>query len=299
MNHVAAPQKRTTRFPDWLKKPVAVTAAVQRVASCIGDNRLHTVCEEAKCPNRSECFSRMTATFLVLGNRCTRSCGFCGIGNGNPLPLDPLEPLRIAQTAHILGLRHIVITSVTRDDCRDGGASHFVQCVQECRRLLPHATLELLIPDCGGNMQAIDAILEAVPEVLNHNIETVPRLYSRVRRGASYDRSLSILARASASGVITKSGIMVGLGESDKEVCAALHDVRKAGCSIVTIGQYLQPSQRALPVERYVSPQLFRVYEQEGAAMGFSYVAAGPFVRSSYKAQEAYAATTYSHSRMV
>jgi lipoic acid synthetase len=280
-----------TRFPAWLRKRLPPAGHAAGVSANIADKGLHTVCVEAKCPNRAECYSCGTATFLIMGNVCTRSCGFCGVGHGKPLPLDPLEPPGVAESARALGLRHIVITSVTRDDLSDGGAGHFVRTVEACRSLNPASTIEILVPDFNGSDSAIALAFSCRPEILNHNAETVPRLYSRVRPQADYRRSLALLSSAARQGLTVKSGFMVGLGETEEEVLSLLKDVRATGCSIVTIGQYLQPSAAQLPVESFVSPEQFARYEEAGKRLGFTAVVAGPFVRSSYHAREVFEKT--------
>ena len=283
--------KGRRRLPVWLRKNLPPAGFTAAVSSVIADSRLHTVCAEAKCPNRAECFSCGTATFLIMGNICTRSCGFCGVGHGAPLPLDPREPENVAAAADRLDLRHIVITSVTRDDLPDGGADHFVRTVQACRALNPWSAVEVLAPDFNGSAQAAGRVISGRPDIFNHNVETVPRLYPRVRPRAEYRRSLELLASAARSGLTVKSGLMVGLGETEKEVLMVLEALRAAGCSMVTIGQYLQPSAAQLPVEEFITPEQFSRYEQEGVRLGFSAAAAGPFVRSSYHAREIYGKT--------
>ena len=286
----APAQAGRRRFPDWLKKPrhdasdAHTGSSYASVTSCIAGNNVHTVCTEARCPNRAECFSAGTATFLILGNICTRRCGYCGIRHGNPLPLDPEEPAGVAASVKTLSLRHIVITSVTRDDLPDGGAGHFARTVRECRSAA--ATIEVLIPDFNGNPSALDAVLDAGPDILNHNVETVPRLYPAIRPQADYCQSLGLLAYVHSRGFTTKSGLMVGLGESEGEVCEVLEDLHNAGCRMVTIGQYLQPSPEQVPVQCFVPPEQFERYEKTGKAIGLHSVFAGPFVRSSYKAGE-------------
>jgi lipoic acid synthetase len=277
------------RLPCWLKKNLSLTARYGAVSSCVAMNSLHTVCTEARCPNRAECFSAGTATFLVLGNVCTRNCAFCGVHHGVPLTPDSQEPVRIAEAAQKLELRHIVITSVTRDDLPDGGAVHFTECVRQCRHRLPGSAVELLVPDFRGKDGALDRILDFCPDVFGHNIETVPRLYPRIRPKADYRHSLGVIARAAGKGIMVKSGMMAGLGETDEEIIAALRDLRAAGCRAVTIGQYLQPSVVQIPPERYISPERFRHFEEAGREAGLSCVVAGPYVRSSYRAQEVYA----------
>jgi lipoic acid synthetase len=245
---------------------------------------LRTVCQEARCPNAWECFARRTATFLILGDRCTRDCRFCNIASGPPRPVDPEEPRRVAEAAARLELDHVVVTAVTRDDLPDGGASHFAATIEAVRRRLPSAAIEVLVPDFGGDRAALAAVLAARPAVLNHNLETVARLYPLVRPQALYARSLALLA--AVEGIPAKSGIMLGLGESTAEVRQALRDLHRAGCRILTLGQYLRPSPRHLPVARYVPPEEFARLGDEARAMGFSQVASAPLVRSSYRAGE-------------
>jgi len=255
---------------------------------------LVTVCEEARCPNIHECWAReRTATFMLMGDICTRTCGFCAVGKGAPGPLDAEEPERVAEAVRELGLSHAVVTSVNRDDLSDGGAAHFAETIRAIRRQVPGCTVEVLIPDFCGDWDALGIVLREAPEILNHNLESVARLYRRVRPQARYERSLELLARAdairreSASGMRTKSGVMVGLGETRDELVRALADLRSAGCDIATIGQYLQPHERRLPVERYYTPDEFDALRREGEAMGFLRVEAGPLVRSSYHARRA------------
>ena len=266
-------------------------AKLHAVKSIARSHRLATVCEEARCPNRGECFERGTATFLLLGNVCTRPCGFCDIANGRPAPPDPLEPARLAAAVREMGLAYVVVTSVARDDLPDGGAAHFVATIRALRRLTPAPGVEVLVPDFRGRFASLDAVVAERPDVFNHNVETVPRLYSRVRRGARLDRSLGILAAAKdlAPDLTTKSGFMVGLGETRDEVIALLESLRAAAVDVVTIGQYLRPSRENLPVEEYVHPSVFDEYRRAGEAMGFRHVFSGPFVRSSYRAEEALA----------
>ena len=253
-------------------------------------SHLHTVCEEARCPNIGECFQRRTATFLLMGKRCTRSCGFCAVEQGAPFPLDADEPERVAQKVAELGLKHAVITSVTRDDLSDGGAAHFVRTVEALRRLCPATTVELLVPDFEGREPDIKTICDSRPEVFNHNLETVERLTPGVRDLASYRRSLSVLEiakKTSSSSVYLKSGIMVGLGERQAEVVQTLRDLNSVGCDIVTIGQYLRPSRQALPVAEYLEPERFEEYQVIGEEIGLKYLFSGPLVRSSYLADQA------------
>lgn len=255
---------------------------------------LVTVCEEARCPNIHECWAReRTATFMLMGDICTRHCGFCAVGKGRPGSLDPEEPERVAEAAAELGLSHAVVTSVNRDDLPDGGAAHFAATIRAIRRRLPGSTVEVLIPDFCGNWEALYTVLAERPEILNHNTETVPRLYRRVRPEAKYEQSLELLARADAwrrgtgANIKTKSGLMAGLGEAMEEILQTLRDLRKAGCDIATIGQYLQPHERRLPVERYYRPEEFERLRIEAEAIGFLHVESGPLVRSSYHARRA------------
>jgi lipoic acid synthetase len=255
---------------------------------------LVTVCEEARCPNIHECWAReRTATFMLLGDVCTRTCGFCAVGKGRPGSLDPDEPERVAEAAAELGLSHAVVTSVNRDDLPDGGAAHFAETIRAIRRRMPGCTVEVLIPDFCGSAEALEIVLAESPEIVNHNTETVPRLYRRVRPEARYDRSLEVISRADAwrrrsgAAMKTKSGVMAGLGETHDELVQTLRDLRAAGCDIATLGQYLQPHAKRLPVERYYSPAEFDRLREEGAAMGFFRVEAGPLVRSSYHARRA------------
>ncbi len=280
------------RKPEWLKRRLPTGEAFHQVQELIDSGRLRTVCQEAKCPNIWECFSHRTATFLIMGGRCTRNCGFCSVATGRPEPIDPGEPERVAEAAARMGLGYVVVTSVTRDDLADGGAAHFAATIRAIRRRTPAAEIEVLIPDLQGDGEALAAVLAAQPNVLNHNIESVPRLYPRVRPQADYRRSLEFLARAGemAPGIPTKSGLMLGLGEEPDEVRQTLQDLRAAGCRILTLGQYLQPSPQHLPVAAYVTPAEFEEWRAAALAMGFSEVASGPFVRSSYHAKESFRA---------
>mgnify|MGYP005848825507 FL=1 len=276
--------------PPWLRRKIPSGATYQEVRRLLKDTQLHTVCQEACCPNLGECFSRGTATFLILGDRCTRHCRFCAVAHGPAKPLDPGEPSRVAEAVHAMKLRYVVVTSVTRDDLRDGGATVFAQTIRKIREKSPETKVEVLIPDFHGDLQALKTVLAGRPDVLNHNVETVPRLYDSVRPGADYRRSIDLLrkARQIDPSVPTKSGLMLGLGERPDEVVQVLKDLLGAGCRILTLGQYLQPSARHLPVERFVPPEEFEQWRQSALAMGFQEVASGPFVRSSYHAHEAY-----------
>jgi len=273
------------RLPPWIRAQRFRPAAGRPVRQLLRAKTLSTVCEEARCPNQGECFGRGTATFLILGERCRRGCRFCNVAAGPPEPVDPDEPARLAEAARELGLRHVVVTSVTRDDLDDGGAVQFAACISALRAICPEATVEVLVPDFQGLRGAVDAVLTAAPDVFNHNVETVARLYPLVRPGAVLDRSLAVLTQARrAAQPLVKSGFMVGLGESDEEIDALLAQLAAAGVEVVTIGQYLRPRLDCLPVERYVEPALFERYRQLGIGHGLREVSAGPLVRSSYLA---------------
>lgn len=275
--------------PPWLKVRIASNDNFADVLGMVNDLSLHTVCQEARCPNIFECWSERTATFMLMGDVCTRFCGFCSVGKGTPGPLDVDEPRHVAEAVRKLGCAHAVITSVNRDDLVDGGAAHFAATIRAVRALNPRTAVEVLIPDFRGDDAALDAVLAARPEVLSHNTETVPRLYRKVRPDADYEQTMRVLARAAAVRsqdypVVTKSGIMLGLGESRDEVVATLEDMRAAGCDFVTMGQYLSPTPRHLPIRRYVTPEEFDELGQVARDLGFRYVESGPLVRSSYHA---------------
>ena len=275
--------------PQWLRVKAPQWERVGNVKEILRDLALNTVCEEASCPNIGECFNAGTATFLIMGPACTRACPYCDIDfEKKPQPLDPTEPERLAQAVQRLKLNHVVITSVNRDDLPDGGASQFVKCIQAVRCAMPDTTIEVLIPDLCGNWQALEIILAARPEVLNHNTETVKRLYRKVRPQGKYDRTLELLQRSRflAPGVYTKSGIMVGLGETDAEIREAMQDLRAVGCDILTVGQYLQPTQKHLNVENFVPPEQFDAWKKFGESLGFLQVVASPLTRSSYHAEQ-------------
>ncbi|MBI3210674.1 MAG: lipoyl synthase [Candidatus Solibacter usitatus] len=278
------------RLPQWLRKSTVHHEAVMGLKRDLRSLRLHTVCESARCPNIHECFSRRAATFMILGNLCTRGCGFCSVPKGSPekreFTLDAEEPVHVARMAADMGLRYVVITSVNRDDLADGGSHHFAETVREVRKALPEARVEVLTPDFCGNTDAVDRVLDAGPHVFNHNMETVPRLYRRVRPQARYRQSLDVLRHASfrRPGILTKSGFMVGLGETPEEVHSLMRDLHAAGTDVATIGQYLQPTRRNLPVAEYVRPEQFDAYRDFGLAVGFKMVFSGPYVRSSYMA---------------
>jgi lipoic acid synthetase len=292
------PTKRANRFPQWLRKRIPTGEEAARVRGMLAELGLATVCSGAHCPNLPECYARGTATFLILGATCTRSCRFCAIEKAAPGPLRDDEPQAVAEACARLALKHVVITSVTRDDLADGGAGHFARTIRAVRERLPKTIIEVLTPDFQGRTDAVDAVLDARPDVFNHNVETVPRLYPTVRPEADYRRSLDVLAYAKRVGarhavplpqaIYTKSGLMVGLGETADEVRAALGDLRAAGCDILTIGQYLAPSAAHLAVARFVEPAAFAAWEAEARALGFAAVASGPFVRSSYQAESVF-----------
>ncbi len=277
------------RKPDWIRIKLPTTTAVDQLKTMIRENRLHTVCEEASCPNLSECFSHGTATFMIMGDKCTRRCTFCDVGHGRPDPLDPDEPKNLAKTVKQMGLRYVVITSVDRDDLRDGGAAHFTACLQALRQNCPNLTIEVLVPDFRGRMEiALNAMAPELPDVFNHNIETVPRLYKQARPGSDYKWSLKLLFefKNRFPGIPTKSGLMLGLGETLEEVREVMQDLRKHQVDMITLGQYLAPSRHHFPVARYVTPQEFNDLGHLAKEMGFIRVASGPLVRSSYHADK-------------
>jgi len=281
-------RRNAARFPPWLKRGMAFSGRGGEVAGLISSCKLNTVCSEAKCPNRGECFSRGSAAFLILGPVCTRNCAFCAVEPGRPADVDAGEGERLAEAACRMGLKHVVITSVTRDDLPDGGASAFANALKCLRGKIPRAAAEVLIPDFQGASGALKTVLDAEPDILNHNIETVPRLYPSIRPQAVYERSLELLKRAADDGrPSVKSGIMVGLGETVSEVEGVMRDLRAAGCAVVTIGQYLRPSRRQVPVREFVTPEQFSAYEKTALDIGFERAFCGPFVRSSYRAEEA------------
>ncbi len=277
---------RASTKPNWLKVRLPTGEPYQRVKELIDKHDLHTVCESAACPNRGECWSRSTATFMILGNVCTRSCGFCNVITGKPTELDLDEPRRVAEAVAKLQLKYAVITSVNRDELQDGGASVWAATITEIRKLSQQTKIEVLIPDFCGNWKALNVVLEARPDVLNHNIETVPRLYLQVRPQGRFERSLELISRAHDAGFVTKSGLMMGLGETDDEVVEVLKEWRKVNCDLITLGQYMQPTAKHLPVDRWVEPEVFKRLNEIGMAMGFANVFAGPLVRSSYHAEE-------------
>lgn len=284
-----------TGKPRWLRQRLPTGAKYEKVRGVLKKRQIHTVCQEAKCPNLWECFSRQTATFLIMGSYCTRNCRFCAVGHGPSGPPDPGEPARVAEAALNMRLSYVVITSVTRDDLPDGGAGFFAETIREIRKKIPGVFVEVLIPDFQGNTDALQTVLDARPDVLNHNIETVPRLYPSVRPEADYRRSLEILRRAKQYGpaIPTKSGLMLGLGELPEEINKTLRHLLEVGCSILTLGQYLQPTREHLEVDRFIHPEEFDNWKETALGMGFSEVASGPFVRSSYHAKELYQALEF------
>jgi len=287
MQRTAGGKGRRKRLPSYLKKPLGRPAELHALKKTLRDRGLNTVCESARCPNIRECFTKPTATFMILGDVCTRLCGFCAVTkDSNVAELSPDEPRNIAITAREMALRHIVITSVTRDDLADGGAAQFAATVRALRSETADIKIELLIPDLQGNRSALKVILDAAPDILNHNLETVPALYSKVRPQADYMRSLDLLVTAKERGLFTKSGIMVGLGETKDEVKQLLRDLACVGCDAVTVGQYLQPKSTSLDVIEYIKPAVFKEYEDYGRSIGISKVYSGPFVRSSYNAED-------------
>ena len=283
------PLETKLKKPEWIRAKLPSGGQFMEIKRILREQKLHTVCEEASCPNIGECFSKGTATFMIMGDICTRRCPFCDVGHGRPNPLDPDEPKHLAETVAALKLKYVVITSVDRDDLRDGGAGHFADCIKAIRELSPSTQIEVLVPDFRGRLDVALEILAATPpDVMNHNLETAPRLYKQARPGADYTHSLELLKRYKAlrPDVATKSGIMVGLGENDEEVREVMLDMREYNIDMITIGQYLQPTDGHLPVLRYVSPQMFKTFETEALDMGVKHAAVGAMVRSSYHADE-------------
>ena len=289
-----APPRPRRRLPDWLKVKAPGGPNYLRLRSLLRAEALNTVCEEAHCPNIGECWDLGTATFMILGDICTRACTYCAVTSGRPLPVDPAEPIRLASSVERMGLQYAVITSVDRDDLPDAGASMFAECIRQIRSRVPGCRIEVLIPDFGGMRESLQMVMDAGPDTLNHNIETVRRVFPRVRARGDYDLSLELLARAGMMRpeVPTKSGMMVGLGETYSEVIETMRDLRSVDCDLLTIGQYLRPSQKHAPMTRWWTPQEFDELREEGLAMGFRHVASGPLVRSSYHAGEQHAAAT-------
>ncbi len=290
METLLAPPKPAARprLPEWLRLSLPTSSAFTKTRELLNDLRLHTVCESAKCPNHWECWSKGTATFMIAGDRCTRACGFCAVSTAKPLALEADEPQRVAEATKRMGLKHVVITAVARDDLADGGAEHFRQTIEATRAANPGTVIEVLVPDFLDKDDCIETVLAANPEIYNHNLETVRRLTPSVRHRATYDRSLSVLTKVKARrpDVFTKSGIMLGLGETEAEVLTAMEDLRQSACDILTLGQYLQPTLKHLPVVEFVHPDKFAELGARAEAMGFVHVASGPMVRSSYHAEE-------------
>ena len=276
------------RLPKWAKRKIGTSGSIHKMKEVLRREGLHTVCEEARCPNIGECFSKPTATFMIMGDLCTRSCGFCNVTPGVPKILDIDEPIKIARVSKQLGLRHVVITSVTRDDLHDGGSGHFGSTIKELRNAIPEASIEVLTPDFKGDVVFLMPIVKERPDIFNHNIETVPRLYPLVRPQADYERSLHILKamKALEPEILTKSGIMLGLGETREEILSVMDDLRTVGCDVFTIGQYLRPSRQNLPVVEYIKEEVFAEYGEIAREKGFRHVASAPLVRSSFNAEE-------------
>jgi lipoic acid synthetase len=273
------------RLPRWMKTQLPKGENYSKVKRLIADHHLNTICTSGNCPNKGECWNAGTASFMILGEKCTRNCRFCYVINAVPEPVDWLEPLRLAKTIQTLQLKHCVVTSVTRDDLPDGGAEFWAATIRKIKELNPETTIETLIPDFNANPEYLQKVIDAAPEVISHNMETVHRLTPKVRSTARYDRSLKVISIISEAGIVSKSGIMVGLGETEEEVLQTMADLRSAGCKVVTIGQYLQPDSNLLPVQEYITPETFEKYRREGLKMGFSYVESSPLVRSSYHAE--------------
>lgn len=283
MSEIAPPKRNK---PDWLKVKLPIGKEYLKVREIVSDHKLHTICESGSCPNMGECWGAGTATFMILGNICTRSCGFCAVATGKPEAADPFEPLRIAKSVKLMGVKHCVITSVDRDDLKDGGSKIWEETVKEVRRLNPTTTLETLIPDFKGDWNNLQRIIDVKPEIVSHNLETVRRLTKQVRIQAKYDRSLEVLKRLKQAGIKSKSGIMLGLGETEEEVLETMDDLRSVELDILTLGQYLQPTPNHLPVVEFIKPETFAYYKMVGLKKGFRYVESGPLVRSSYHAEK-------------
>ncbi|MDP4595493.1 MAG: lipoyl synthase [Crocinitomicaceae bacterium] len=280
--------EETTRIkkPKWLRVKLPTGENYRKVRGLVDEHKLHTICESGSCPNMGECWGEGTATFMILGNVCTRSCGFCGVQTGKPEPVDMFEPGRVANSVKIMGVKHAVITSVDRDDLKDGGSEIWSQTVRAIRQQSPGTTLETLIPDFAGNWSNLQVIIDVAPEIVSHNLETVRRLTKQVRIQAKYDRSLEVLFRLKKGGMRTKSGVMLGLGETEQEVLETMQDLRSVQVDILTLGQYLQPTPKHLPVAEFIEPEQFAYYQKVGLEMGFRFVESGPLVRSSYHAEK-------------
>jgi lipoic acid synthetase len=289
VNATDTPPQSRPRLPEWLRFQLPVSQGFGQTRALLEELKLHTVCQSAKCPNHWECWSQATATFMIAGDHCTRACGFCAVATAKPLPLETDEPARVAEATRRLNLKHVVVTAVARDDLPDGGAGHFRQTVEEIRQLNPKTVIEVLVPDFLDNDASIQSVLAARPDVYNHNLETVRRLTPSVRHRATYDRSLSVLGKVKdwrGDAIVTKSGLMLGLGETEEELFTALADLRRVRCDLLTLGQYLQPTLRHLPVAAFISPARFARYKAVAEQLGFLHVASGPMVRSSYHAGE-------------
>lgn len=280
------PNTSVMRKPKWLRVKLPTGENYRKVRGLVDEHKLHTICESGSCPNMGECWGEGTATFMILGNICTRSCGFCAVKTGKPLPADWEEPARVANSVKLMNVKHAVITSVDRDDLKDGGAEIWVKTVQAVREISPGTTMETLIPDFAGKWENLQLIIDVAPEIVSHNLETVRRLTKEVRIQAKYDRSLEVLFRLKKGGMRTKSGVMLGLGESEKEVIETMQDLNAVGVDILTLGQYLQPTPKHLPVQEFITPEQFDKYKEIGLEMGFRYVESGPLVRSSYHAEK-------------
>lgn len=285
MNEIAEPTA-PVRKPDWLRVKLPTGENYRKVREIVGEHKLHTICQSGNCPNMGECWGAGTATFMILGNICTRSCGFCSVATGRPDAVDPFEPARVARSVELMGVKHCVITSVDRDDLKDGGSDIWAKTIRAIRRRCPGTTMETLIPDFQGKWENLAVVLEAAPEILSHNLETVRRLTKEVRIQAKYDRSLEVLMRAKRAGLRTKSGVMLGLGETDREVEETMDDLRSVEVDILTLGQYLQPTKEHLPVAEFIHPDRFARFKEIGLSKGFRYVESGPLVRSSYHAEK-------------
>jgi lipoic acid synthetase len=279
-------EQEKVQKPKWLKVKLPTGENYRKVRALVDEHKLHTICESGNCPNMGECWGEGTATFMILGNICTRSCGFCAVATGKPLEADPFEPLRVAKSVQLMGVKHAVITSVDRDDLADGGSEIWFNTVQKVRELSPKTTMETLIPDFAGKWENLQRIIDAAPEIVSHNLETVRRLTKQVRIQAKYDRSLEVLFRLKKGGMRTKSGVMLGLGETREEVIETMEDLRQVKVDILTLGQYLQPTRKHLPVAEFITPEQFGEYAVLGKEMGFRYVESGPLVRSSYHAEK-------------
>lgn len=286
MSIVEEPKQTKIKKPKWLRVKLPTGESYRNVRKLVDEHKLHTICESGSCPNMGECWGEGTATFMILGNICTRSCGFCAVQTGRPEEVDLFEPGRVANSVKLMGVKHAVITSVDRDDLKDGGAIIWAQTIRAIRKQSPETTLETLLPDFAGKWENLKIVTDVAPEIVSHNIETVRRLTKQVRIQAKYDRSLEALFRIKKAGMRTKSGIMLGLGETHEEVLESMQDLRSVGTDIITLGQYLQPTQKHIPVAEFVTPERFDEYKRKGIEMGFRYVESGPLVRSSYRAEK-------------